>query len=104
MKFDHVALISKSIKDSVLWYRENLNAEVLYEDETWGYVRVGGTKIAFVVKSQHPAHICFEVDEDFVINNLEGKTFKKHRDGTESCYVKDIDGNFIEYLKCPNQN
>lgn len=103
MKFDHVALISKSIKNSIQWYKENLGAEVLYADDTWGYMLVGGVKIALVVKQQHPPHICFEVNEDFILKNLKNKKFKKHRDGTESYYTKDIDGNFIEYLKCPTQ-
>lgn len=104
MKFDHVALVSKSIKDSIRWYQENLHAEVLYEDDTWGFMNVGGAKIALVTKHQHPPHVCFKIDDDFIEKNLQGKVFKKHRDGTESCYVKDIDGNFIEYLKCPDQN
>ena len=100
MKFDHVAVSSSNVRNTAAWYQENLDAEVLYLDDTWGFVDVGGTKIAFVVSSQHPPHICFEVDADYIEKNLQEKNFKKHRDGTESCYIRDCDGNFIEFLKC----
>ena len=88
------------MKKSVEWYCENLSAEVIHVDDTWGYISVGGSKIAFVVPHQHPPHVCFEVSEEYVEKNLKGKKFKKHRDGTESCYTVDCDGNFIEFLKC----
>jgi len=103
MNFDHVALVSKNISASVEWYNTNLGAAVLYQDETWGLVQVANVKIAFVVSHQHPPHICFEVSEKYAEANLAGKVFKKHRDGTESCYIKDCDGNFIEFLKCPKE-
>ena len=104
MKFDHIALISRNITKTVDWYRKNLSAEVLYQDETWALTRVCGVKIAFVIESQHPSHICFEIDETYAKKHLSQKTFKLHRDNSSSCYVKDIDGNFIEFLKWPNQS
>lgn len=102
MKFDHVALISENIKKSVKWYAEKWNAEVLYQDETWGLIKLADTKIAFVTPNQHPAHFCFEVDEKFILDNLKNKTFKPHRDGSSSCYIRDPDGNFLEFLHWPN--
>ena len=104
MNFDHVALVSKNISNTVKWYQKNLNAVVLYEDDTWGLVKVSGTKIAFVVASQHPPHICFQISNEYANTELKDKAFKKHRDGTESCYIKDCDDNFIEFLKCPKAN
>ena len=103
MNFDHVALVSKDIKKTVNWYVENWNANILYQDETWGLVSLGGVKIAFVSPSQHPPHICFEVNKNFITNNLANKTFKLHRDGSSSCYIKDIDENFLEFLLWPNE-
>lgn len=103
MNFDHVALVSKNIEFSIDWYVNQWNAKVLYQDETWGLVSVGNVKIAFVTPSQHPAHICFEVDEHFILKNLKDKTFKAHRDGSSSCYVRDPDGNFVEFLVWPNK-
>ena len=101
MKFDHVALVSKNIENAVNWYVEKWNANILYQDETWGLISIGTTKIAFVVPEQHPAHVCFEIDEDFIANNLKKNTFKSHRDGSSSCYVRDPDGNFLEFLYWP---
>ena len=34
----------------------------------------------------------------------EGKIFKDHRDKSSSCYIRDIDGNHIEFLKWPKKN
>ena len=101
MIFDHVALVSKNISDSIKWYVEKWNAEIIYQDETWGLIKVGESKIAFVSPHQHPAHICFEVDEEFIVKNLPEETFKGHRDGSSSCYLRDPDGNFLEFLYWP---
>ena len=98
MQFDHVALTSKNIKNSVDWYVEHYNATIVYQDDTWAIIEVGGTKISFVIPTQHPPHICFEVDQSFIEKNLKKNVFKEHRDGSKSCYVKDIDGNFLEFL------
>ena len=103
MLFDHVAVVSNNIKESVSWYVDNWKAEVLYQDETWGLIQLGESKIAFVSAHQHPAHICFEINADFIAKNLNDKTFKAHRDGSTSCYVRDPDGNFLEFLYWPDK-
>ena len=101
MKFDHVAVNVKDIRASTEWYVKNLNAEVLYLDDTWAFLETHGSKIALTLKSQHPAHICFAITEKEREEKFSDKTFKKHRDGSSSCYTSDIDGNFIEYLIWP---
>lgn len=101
MKFDHVALVSNDIGKSIEWYVKNWCAEILYQDDTWGLIKLANTKIAFVSPSQHPAHFCFEIDESFILEKLQTKTFKAHRDGSSSCYVRDPDGNFLEFLHWP---
>ena len=99
MKFDHVALISRDIGVSIAWYKENIeNVEVLYEDETWALINAAGQRVAFVLPEQHPAHICFLIDESIAQNRFSKKKFKKHRGGTSSFYTRDPDGNIIEYL------
>ncbi len=103
MKFDHIALTSNNIKESIEWYVSNWNAKILYEDKTWGLIELNKTKIAFVIPTQHPSHISFEVDAQFIANNLNNKTFKAHRDGSSSCYIRDPDGNFLEFLYWPEQ-
>ena len=103
MMFDHVALISKNIKKAIDWYVVKWKAEIIYQDDTWGLIKIGDTKIAFVSPHQHPAHVCFEIDEDFINKNLSDKTFKGHRDGSSSCYIRDPDGNFLEFLYWPKK-
>jgi len=104
MRFDHVAFQSSDIVNTVNWYISNLDAEVLYQDSTWAFLSVGGTKIAFVTPGQHPPHICFSVDDNYIREKLKNKIFKSHRDGSESCYIRDVDGNHIEFLKWPKKN
>lgn len=98
MQFDHVAVNVKDIRSSTEWYVKNLNAVALYVDDTWAFLQVNGTKIALTLESQHPAHICFSIDKDEKTKHFSDKVFKDHRDGSSSCYVRDLDGNFIEYL------
>ena len=99
MKFDHIALTVKSIESSVLWYRNNLGADVQYSDETWAMLIVGNTKIALTLTGQHPPHIAFSVDSlsDFP----DGCEIKKHRDGSWYYYDRDLDGNIIEWITYP---
>ena len=95
MKFDHIALISKDIDESIEWYKRNFSANVLYKDETWGLVSVFDTKIAFVLSDAHPPHIGFAVDS---FDETEGK-IGYHRDGSKYVDKKDPSGNVIEILK-----
>ena len=103
MTFDHVAIVSRNIKESIDWYVEKWNAKIIYLDKTWGLIEIGNSKIAFVSPHQHPAHICFNVSESFIMEKLSNETFKGHRDGSSSCYIRDPDGNFLEFLYWPNK-
>jgi catechol 2,3-dioxygenase-like lactoylglutathione lyase family enzyme len=101
MKFDHVAVTVTEIARSVAWYREVLGAEVLYQDDTWAFLQAGGVKIALTLKSQHPAHLAFDIGprppEEFWAKA------KRHRDGSVSRYEADPDGNAIEWIHWPSQ-
>ena len=99
MRFDHVAVNVAEIQRAVDWYRDNLGAKVLYQDDTWAFLEAGGVKIALTLQSQHPAHLAFDIgstpDEEFM------KKAKRHRDGSISRYVVDPDGNAIEWIYYP---
>lgn len=104
MEIDHVAISSTNIDESIQWYMQFLeDAEILYQDETWGFVQSKNIKIAFVLPKQHPPHIAFEVktdeQEDFLKSVFPDHGWKLHRDGSKSFYKKDPDGNFIEFIK-----
>ena len=98
MKLDHIAIQVSSIADSVEWYTNSLDAEIIYEDKTWAMLNVKGTQLALTLPEQHPAHIAFRV------NNLEDipcTDIRVHRDKTKYAYVEDPDGNIIEYIYYP---
>ena len=92
-KIDHIAIVVNDIKESVAYYVDNYDCMILHCDESWGYLQFDNTKLALVLKDEHPPHIAFEVDE------VEGKT---HRDGSVSKYIDDPNGNKIELIEYPN--
>ena len=94
MKIDHIALQVENPKKAAEWYQDQFDGEILYADETWSFVQMDNIKLAFVVKSQHPEQIAFEVD-DFE----EGDHIKEHRDGSKSVYKRDPFGNIYELIK-----
>jgi catechol-2,3-dioxygenase len=87
------------ITRSVQWYQEHLEARVLYRDETWALLEVGGVKMALTLPRQHPRHVAFDVGPQPSPEFL--RSAKVHRDGSVSTYVLDPDGNAIEWIHYP---
>ena len=107
MKYDHVALtvLQGTVEETVEWYVNNMSASIKYVDSTWGLIDCNGTDIAFVIPGQHPPHIAFTLnDSEYERFKNLGKIFKKHRDGSESFYDKDCQGNILEFLFWPTKN
>ena len=46
----------------------------------------------------HPPHVGICINAQTKSDKFSGKKFKTHRDGSASCYLKDPDGNFVEFL------
>jgi len=93
---DHIAIAVKNIHKSTQWYLEYFDCQVLYEDETWALLEFSNLKLALVSQQQHPPH--------FAINSNCPEIYGKpttHRDGSESIYIVDPDGNSIEMIKYP---
>lgn len=81
---DHIAVVSTDIRQSVIWHEEQLDASLLYEDETWALVRLSdGTKVAFVSEGQHPPHVGLRSSAP------EPSGLVQHRDGSRSTYCRD---------------
>lgn len=104
MLFDHVALETSDIQASVTWYLSILDSpNLLYQDQTWALIESAGSKIAFVLPREHPGHIAFRIDslkhEDTLKILYPNPTWKSHRDGSESFYVRDPSGNIVEFVK-----
>jgi catechol 2,3-dioxygenase-like lactoylglutathione lyase family enzyme len=91
---DHVAVVVSNIAQAVDWYTKTFQCEVTYQDDTWAFIEFKNVKLALVVKGQHPAHIA--------LLRKDAESFGKltsHRDGTQSCYIKDPAGNSVEVQK-----
>lgn len=102
-ELDHVAIPSRDIAGSVAYYVENFNAQVLYQDATWAFLRVGQGKIALITPEQHPPHIALRVSSNELALAAEraGKPIDRHRDGTTGIYVYDPQGNAVELICYP---
>ena len=93
MKIDHIALQVDNIRESVQYYNTMYNSTTIYEDDTWAFLQFDNIKLALVVEDEHPYHIAF------VAENIDSDKTVKHRDGSESYYLKDPSGNTIEIIK-----
>ena len=94
---DHLAIQVKDINQSVTWYLENYDCEVIYADDTWAFLQFNNIKLALVTNDEHPSH--FAILDSKVLNKVNAI---KHRDGTISIYKKDLDDNYIEHIHYPN--
>lgn len=102
-EMDHVAVQTDDIAGSVRWYVETFGADVLYEDKTWAFLRLGQGKLALVTPTQHPPHVALRVSESALqqIAERHGKTIDRHRDGTTGIYIDDPQGNSVELICYP---
>ncbi len=100
---DHVAVPSHNIAESVEWYRAQLGAEVLYQDATWAFLKLGQGKLALVTPAQHPPHVAVRVDAAALEAAAQAAQtpIDTHRDGTQGIYISDPDGNQIELICYP---
>lgn len=105
MKFDHVAVPSNDIVQSVAWYREKFAAEVLYQDETWALLQLAGSKVALVNPQQHPPHMALEVNEEELAGAARkaGLSPSTHRDNSRGIYLHDPFGNVVELIHYPDK-
>ena len=103
MELDHVAVVAKDIGASVKWYVDEFGAVVLYQDETWAFLKLGQGKLALVTPSQHPPHVAVRVGADVLERKAEeaGLPVDEHRDGTTGIYLADPNGNAVELICYP---
>ncbi len=90
----HVAIQVEDIGRALEWYSKHFNAEIVYLDDTWAMLRFSNVYLALVIPGQHPPHIAIEHEGA----EAHG-TLIKHRDGTESIYINDSEGNTLELMK-----
>ena len=102
-ELDHVAVPSRDIARDVAFYRDTFGAEVLYQDATWAFLRLGQGKLALVTPTQHPPHVALRVSAEQLAAAAQraGKSIDRHRDGTTGIYVSDPEGNQVELICYP---
>src|SRR5258706_15574078 len=103
MRFDHVAIPARNLAESIAWYTTKFGATVLYEDDTWAFLQLGGTKIALLGTGKHPPHFAVSLTQEALADAAEaaGKSVDSHRDGTRGIYIYDPSGNAIELISYP---
>jgi len=103
MTLDHVAIQTTDIAASVKWYVEHFDAQVLYQDASWAFLKMGGNKLALVDPRQHPAHVAVSVTGEQLeqASAAHGIKIDGHRDGTKGIYIKDPSGNAVELICYP---
>lgn len=100
MRVDHIAIETNDIATAASWYQQEFAAEVLYQDDSWAFLKVGGTKLALVRPEQHPAHIAYSVtpEELQTLAVKHRQAIQNHRDGSRGIYIRDPAGNAIEFI------
>jgi len=100
---DHVAIQTPDITGTAAFYVNEFGAEILYQDASWAFLRLGQGKIALVTPQQHPPHIAMRASpEDLQIAaEKHGQKIASHRDGTRGIYLKDPAGNTVELICYP---
>ena len=103
MRFDHVAIPAKNLLESVEWYKAKFGASILYQDDTWAFLQLGGTKIALLGTGKHPTHFAVSLTQEALADAAQqaGKTVDSHRDGTRGIYIYDPSGNAVELISYP---
>ena len=91
---DHIAISVADIDRALKWYMRRFSAKIVYQDDTWAMIEFANVKLALVVEEQHPPHIALSSNYQYP----QGK-YKTHRDGSVSCYLKDVDDNVLELMK-----
>ena len=97
-KVDHVAILVDNLDISQKWYEENCQAKLIFKDKKYRRMQMQNTTIALISKNHYKyAHIGLLVDEYGDLPSDLGEIVH-HRDGTTGCYVKDPDGNMVEFI------
>ena len=92
----HTAIQVQDVDKAVSWYTKNFNCKINYQDSSWAMLKFANTSLALVLPDQHPYHFAITQDDLSPFG-----VASKHRDGTSSVYIKDVDGNNVEMLKLP---
>jgi len=95
---DHIAVLVENLEISQKWYEKNCGAELVFEDYKYKRLAMNNVTLALIDKKHYnDAHIGIYVDQYRDLPSHLGQIVQ-HRDGTTGCYVKDPDGNVVEFI------
>lgn len=90
----HLAIQVNDIAETVAWYKNRYDINVVYQDDTWALLQFANVALALVVPDQHPPHFAIVSEHAASYGPLT-----THRDGTASVYIQDPAGNQIEMIQ-----
>ena len=90
----HVAIPVADIDRAIEWYTARFSCQVKYRDASWALLRFANIHLALVTPEQHPLHIALMAP-----NASDYGPLTRHRDGTQSIYIQDSEGNHVEIMQ-----
>jgi len=93
-RLHHIAIVVEDIDRAIRWYQSQFNASLIYADNTWAMLGFENIELALVKAEQHPPHFAVIYEEAEKYGPLT-----RHRDGSESVYIKDSEGNSVELIR-----
>ena len=95
---DHIAILVENLEISQKWYESVCGAQLIFDDSKYKRMKMNNTTIALIDKNHYKdAHVGILVENYRDLPSDKGKIVH-HRDGTTGCYVKDPDGNVVEFI------
>ncbi len=103
---DHVAIQTPDIAGTANYYVREFGAQILYQDASWAFLRLGQGKLALVLPNQHPAHVALRTSLEELKSTAQrhNLAIKTHRDGTQGIYLSDPAGNVLELIYYPPES
>ncbi|MDJ0806072.1 MAG: VOC family protein [Gammaproteobacteria bacterium] len=89
-----MAISVDDIERAIDWYTSRFACELKYQDETWALLKFANIHLALVIPEQHPPHIALTDT-----NAADYGPLTLHRDGTQSIYIEDSEGNSVEIMQ-----
>jgi catechol 2,3-dioxygenase-like lactoylglutathione lyase family enzyme len=97
-KIDHIAVLVENLEISQEWYEKTCGAKLIFKDYKYRRMQMDNVTIALIDKRYYEhAHIGIPVQNYADLPSNLGEMVH-HRDGTTGCYVKDPDGNVVEFI------
>ena len=95
---DHIAVLVENLEASQEWYEETCGAELVFEDHKHKRMKMNNVTIALIDKKHYDYNHFAILVENYVDLPSNLGEIVHHRDGTTGCYVKDPDGNVVEFI------